>query len=217
MLLAERRVVPGNYSLRAKGRSTEVGYRSGAPVTQPDNEGTTSVRGEVVGYPPCDEITKSARLVPCFSSNKISFCYKKRNHAQYRAVPLDYFSSLTGAQEMGHTEFAEFLLFEGERTKPEMDYMSWSPSPLSDSLFIGLRRQNLDTALNQSSAGSNCSLPVNSPLFRNLDRHAITAITQSARRRAFAAGEFLCRLGEPATRLYLLISGVVKIIGYSRA
>lgn len=96
--------------------------------------------------------------------------------------------------------------------------MSWSPSPLSGSMFLGLRRQNLDTGLNQSSVGSSCSLPgVKSPLFRNLDRHAITTITQSARRRAFAPGEFLCRLGEPATRLYLLVAGVVKIIGYSRA
>jgi CRP/FNR family transcriptional regulator, nitrogen oxide reductase regulator len=95
--------------------------------------------------------------------------------------------------------------------------MSWFPSPLSDSVFLGFRRQNLDAALGDSSLGSNCSLPLISPLFRNLDRHAIHAITQSARRRAFAGGEFLCRLGEPATHLYLLVAGVVKIIGYSRA
>ena len=95
--------------------------------------------------------------------------------------------------------------------------MSWSPSPVSGSVLIGLRRQNLDTTLNQSRVASTCSFPqLNSPLFRNLDRHAIVTITESARRRAFAPGEFLCRLGEPATRLYLLIEGAVKIIGYSR-
>lgn len=52
-----------------------------------------------------------------------------------------------------------------------------------------------------------------SGLFRNLPSDKIQAVLLTAQSRTYCAGEFLCRQGEPASYLYLLVSGLVKTTG----
>jgi CRP-like cAMP-binding protein len=50
------------------------------------------------------------------------------------------------------------------------------------------------------------------PLFRVLGEEGVVATVRASPGRAYAAGQFICYQGDPGDRLYVIVSGLVKVI-----